>query len=241
MKKSFWGVLLGIVTIISGLWPVDVSAQAPAEKQNTQTNAYALKQEERMFVDQNNNGACDKIANCSRYMGEQEGCAYLYEDLLARAKQLKLSEAQVKSLKHLADDSAQKRKDMEANSRNARLELCKLLDASDVDLPRVSEQIKQNAQAWSELSYSCVRNMIEVRNVLTPEQWNQWRKETGNLLRLRTGPPSILEMSHAQCFHEQRKGELCHPAIYPNAVRLDKAGAAGAQTDVKSKASESGR
>jgi uncharacterized membrane protein len=232
MKKSLFTALLSVIAVISALLVINVYAQTQEEKQNPQTDAHALKSEKRMFTDKNGDGVCDKMSVCHKnqsacccnclkpedccpcYMEKQEdGCAPLYEDLLERAKQLNLSEEQLKSLKHLAQDSAQKRKVMDADSRKVRLDLCNLLNEKDVDLTKVSKRVKQAAEAWADISYSCVRNIIEIRNILSPAQWNQWRKETGDMPLIRAKSHCSIKMLHAQRCHEKREGRLCQPNI----------------------------
>lgn len=116
-----------------------------------------------------------------------DGCRHCYDDLLARRDQLGLSEDQVSRIKRLASDSAQKRIDMAADLRKAQVQWTELLDREDVDLAAVRQEIEQTARGWADLRYACVRNVIEIKFVLTAEQWDRWRNYTHNMILFRIG------------------------------------------------------
>jgi hypothetical protein len=54
--------------------------------------------------------------------------------------------------------------------------LTALLTLDNVDLQAVRSELTQASETWGELRYSCIRNVIEVRNVLGEEKWNVWQK-----------------------------------------------------------------
>ena len=171
----------------------------------------------RTFTDTDGNGVCDHATachpgqgtcgdaadcaaslDCPAHMNPGGGCAYCYDDLLARAEQLKLTDSQVAALKRFAADSARKRIDMAGDRRKAQTQWTALLDKQDVDLAQVRDQIERTAKAWADLRYACVRNMIGVKRILTPEQWNQWRSATGNMSLLRMAPNQAPEPMKGQ-------------------------------------------
>ena len=123
---------------------------------------------------------CAARLSCAGHAKPGAGCGYCYDDLLGRVDELKLTERQVAALKKLAGDSARKRADMVSERREAQEQWTALLDKEDADLAEVRKQIERTAKAWADLRYACVRNMIEVRRILTSEQWSQWRKKMGN-------------------------------------------------------------
>lgn len=131
-------------------------------------------------------------------VGPRGGCAHSYEDLLMRAGQLELSEAQIRTIRHLASDSARKWIDMDADARKAQHELTEMLDKENVDLTEVAEQIERTGKASADLRYACVRNMIEVKEVLTTEQWTSWREASGYmpLFQVEPGPTASQSPSH---------------------------------------------
>jgi len=205
-------------------------AQTQAGSLKVQANVKSDEGADRTFVDKDGDGTCDLVATCHPGEGPcngepgcrtcvacptdvrvRAGCAHCYEDLLERAEQLKLSEAQITSLKHLAQDSAWKWIDMDADFRKAQHELTEILDKKAVDLTEVVQQIERAAKEWGDLRYACVRNMIEVKEVLTPEQWSLWRKETGNmtLFALGTGAGPARSMGCQAMQRHVRRPDMC--------------------------------
>jgi uncharacterized membrane protein len=150
-------------------------------------------------------------------VGPRGGCAHCYEDLLLRAGQLELSEAQVKTIRHLASDSARKWIDMDADARKAQHELTEMLDKENIDLTEVVERVERTGKTSTELRYACVRNMIEVKEVLTTEQWVFWREASGYmpLFQLEQGPTAAHSQSHKVRDNKQlaqNRGPCCpHP------------------------------
>ena len=146
----------------------------------------------------------------------REGCAHCYEDLLAWAEQLELSEAQISTMRHLASDSARKWIDMDANWRKAQHELTEMLDRGDVDLAEVAEQIERTGKASADLRYACVRNMIEVKEVLTTEQWTSWRETSGYAPLFQVEPAAAASRSQSHPVRDdnrlaQDRGACCRP------------------------------
>ncbi|MBT3287873.1 MAG: hypothetical protein HN380_11055 [Victivallales bacterium] len=117
---------------------------------------------------------------------------------MARAEQPGFSKAQIRTIRHLASDSARKWIDMDADARKAQHELTEMLDGEDVDLTEVAEQIERTGKASADLRYACVRNMIEVKEVLTTEQWGLWRETSGYtpLFQVEPGPIAPRSQSH---------------------------------------------
>lgn len=110
----------------------------------------------------------------------QGGCEPYFADILARADSLGLSVEQRERLSHLADDSAQKRKMMAENLVTAQKKLSSMVAIADTDLPGVHSAVNQVADDWGDLRYSCIRNVIEVRQVLGEEKWDAWQRQTSH-------------------------------------------------------------
>lgn len=142
---------------------------------------------------------CAACLSCAGHAKPGAGCGYCYDDLLGRVDELKLTESQVTTLKKLAGDSARKRADMLSERREAQEQWTALLDKEDADLAEVREHIERTAKSWADLRYACVRNMIEVKRILSSEQWNQWRKDMGNRLIFRLDADSAQAVDPVNC------------------------------------------
>lgn len=117
----------------------------------------------------------EKTEACSQAC---QGCAGCYADLLARAEELGLTEEQRSRLTHWSENSAKKREQMVADLDAARKRLATLIEAKDTDLQAVHAEVDKAAKAWGDLHYACIRNLIEVRDILGQEKWDAWRAST---------------------------------------------------------------
>ena len=111
----------------------------------------------------------------------------------AIAESLKLTDEQRKAMDDILQQHLESLVDLRANAEKAELALRPLINADQLDEPRILAQIDQVAQARTALFKANASFLLALRAKLTPEQWKQvqaFREEhPGAMRRFRQGGP----------------------------------------------------
>ena len=94
---------------------------------------------------------------------------------LAHAEELKLTDEQITDLEKLSQESAEAAIDRQARIQKAELKVRTLLDADEIDLDAVRVQLEVAAKERVELRMAHATNLVAVKEILTDEQFKQWR------------------------------------------------------------------
>lgn len=93
------------------------------------------------------------------------------------AKSLGLTDDQINKMEKIFQDSRLKLIDLHATLQKQEALLQPMIEADHPDEDRVLSQIDQVAQARAELEKANARMLLDIRNVLTPDQWKKLREE----------------------------------------------------------------
>ncbi|KPJ51851.1 hypothetical protein AMJ39_09190 [candidate division TA06 bacterium DG_24] len=104
-------------------------------------------------------------AGCPMYMGGPGCCAML-----------DLTEQQQKRLQEMRTASAEQMFEMKNELGKLRIDLRSLILSETPDQRKIERMIDQIGELQTKIMKQRVRNRLEMRNVLTPEQWEKWRK-----------------------------------------------------------------
>ena len=93
------------------------------------------------------------------------------------AERLGLKEDQINKMEKIFQDNRLKLIDLHATLQKQEAILQPMIEADHPDEDRVLSQIDQVAQARAELEKANARMLLDIRNVLTPDQWKKLREE----------------------------------------------------------------
>lgn len=120
--------------------------------------------------------------------GGDHGGSHSGGDKAARAEaiadQLNLTEAQKEQIRQIMLKYRRQSIDIKARKEKAQLDLVTLLGAPQLDEKGLNKALAEINAAEAELKQARLNQMIEIRKVLTPEQWQQlvalYRAERGD-------------------------------------------------------------